>query len=149
MSDSTITNYLVTMIAVSMFVAAGVMAMGELTRSSDFTGDQNSTHYNTTYNKLAELQQKTDQLNKSIQSPDDSENKETGFREAFGFIDTIFNTAVQTLKVIAGSISASGSIISAAGTDLGLPGWVAGGVIAIIISILGVAILGAFIKYRV
>jgi len=101
-------DYLIILVMITMSVTAIVMFIGD---ANNNYGTNIDTSYNVTYNKIAQTETLTNQVQQSI-----NEESKIGF---LGLLDFLVSGAWKALKVMLGSISIFGDMIKDLGNALG------------------------------
>lgn len=128
------TSFIIALIIVSMFAGSFGIFLGDLTTTYNIT---TNTSFVDTYNKIDMLVNKTNQINNQVQGQESQEGDTTTSLLKIGFA---------TASIVYSAIGLVNSMINDISLTIGLPPFIVGGVLAIIIIILGLYVISVLTK---
>lgn len=127
-------TYIIGIVMFCFFIVGGVSILASFGVNS-----QQVTDFNTTFDKMNDITQVSNDLRGSI------ENADTDFG-AFGVLNSLISSAWQSLKLLFTSLSFMGDAYAALSTFFGVPAWIPGLLGGIVVIILIFAIWSAIFQ---
>lgn len=134
---SVMKNILIGLLVGSVFVIVFADMMGQLSLNYGYNSDNSS--FNTTYNKLQNIQNLSDNVTKIIQ--DAEINSDSAF-----FTATV--GSYKAVKLLYSTVAVVNSIFTELSVLLGLPNWVVILVVTIVSLTISILIISAFARWR-
>ena len=126
----------------TLVIVGGVSMLGELSKSdATFTDDETFKQFNKSFDRLNRVTEATD----NIKGDFEEDKQDVG---EFGTLGELVGTAWQTIRLTFSSFGFMNSVFVQGSVLFGIPNWISGLIIAIIITIIAFTIYKAIFRVQ-